>query len=277
MTSYLIQPGSEQEPGFSFYPFLKILTMRHKPAVQRYEEYTEEDFAVWALLFDRQMAYLKDTASRLYLRSLDEIGFHAGAIPLFAETNKRLQQATGWQLVVARELVPQETFFALLARKIFPATCWLRTMSELDYLEEPDMFHDVFGHAPLLMQPDYAVFVEGFGKLALGCAHRPAALRLLSALYWFTIEFGLLQEQGQPRIFGAGILSSPGECRHAMHSETEKKTFDLSGMMHTQYRTDVLQERYFTIDSFEQLIHALPRIATLLDKAEEKLLAEYVP
>lgn len=240
--------------------------MRVKPTVQQYRNYTSEDFEVWALLFNRQMDHLQQHASRLYLKALDQIGFEAGKIPDFEETNLRLQAATGWQLAVAKELVPDDEFFSLLARRIFPATCWLRTLEELDYLEEPDMFHDVFGHAPLLMHPAYAAFMEAFGKLALQWLHEPGALKLLSAVYWFTVEFGLLAEEGKVRIFGAGILSSIGESVHALGPQPGKLPFDLQRMMHMAYRTDVLQDNYFVIDSFEQLCEALPLIIPELEK-----------
>lgn len=240
--------------------------MRNKPAVQVYSNYTGEDFNVWALLFERQMRHLESRASGLYLEALQQIGFSAGKIPDFEETNRKLMAATGWQLCVARELVPQDEFFRLLAQRIFPATCWLRTMEELDYLEEPDMFHDVFGHAPLLMHPDYAAFMEAFGKLALQWLDHPDALRQLSAVYWFTVEFGLLREAGQVKVFGAGILSSVGETAHALSDRPARLCFDLLRMMQVAYRTDVLQERYFVIDSFEQLCAAIPLLEAALQQ-----------
>ena len=239
--------------------------MRIKPTVQEYRNYTDEDFEVWALLFRRQMKYLRQHASGLYLEAAEQIGFREERIPDFADTNQRLLAATGWQLTVAKELVPQAEFFSLLAQRIFPATCWLRTMAELDYLEEPDMFHDVFGHAPLLMHPDYAAFMEAFGKLALQWQHDAQALQQLSAVYWFTVEFGLLAEQGTPRIFGAGIISSVGESLHAQGNQSEKLPFDIHRMMHTHYRTDVVQDKYFVIESFEQLLQALPHITAALE------------
>ncbi|WP_118973117.1 phenylalanine 4-monooxygenase [Taibaiella koreensis] len=232
--------------------------MRNKPLEQVYSNYTEEDFEVWALLFRRQMDHLQQHASKLYLDAIDRIGFSAGKIPDFAETNKVLQAATGWQLCVAPELVPQDEFFRLLSQRIFPATCWLRTMAELDYLEEPDMFHDVFGHAPLLMEPAYATFMEAFGQLALQWLDHPGALEQLSAVYWFTVEFGLLREENEVKVFGAGILSSVGETRHALSDMPAKFSFDMRRMMQTGYRTDILQDKYFVIDSFAQLCRALP-------------------
>jgi len=238
--------------------------MRNKPTVQVYSRYTDEDFEVWALLFNRQMEHLRQHAGRLYLEAVDNIGFRADKIPDFGETNQMLQEATGWQLCVAKELVPQDEFFRLLSQKIFPATCWLRTMAELDYLEEPDMFHDVFGHAPLLMEPAYAAFMEAFGKLALQWLEHPEALKQLSAVYWFTIEFGLLRENDEPKVFGAGILSSVGETRHALSDTPARLPFDIERMMRTAYRTDILQDKYFVIDSFRQLCDALPLLEAAL-------------
>ena len=158
----------------------------------------------------------------------------------------------------------------MLASRVFPATCWLRTMEELDYLEEPDMFHDVFGHAPLLSNTSFAVFMEAFGKLALQWVHHPEALKMLSAFYWFTVEFGLLSEDGTIKIFGSGIISSVGETQHVLHDQSLKVPFDIQSMMSTPYRTDKVQERYFVIDSFEQLCNALPAIEEYLNKVFER-------
>lgn len=240
--------------------------MSIKPVVQNYDNYTPEDFAVWQLLFDRQMAMLQQYASNDYLEALAQIGFNAFTIPDFRKTNARLLNLTGWQLAVTPELVPQEKFFALLAQKIFPATCWLRKMEQLDYLEEPDMFHDVFGHAPLLANKAYAAFMEAFGKLALKWKGEPEVLQMLSRIYWFTIEFGLLAEQGKVKLFGAGILSSIGESMHALSDRPEKKKFNLEEMMMENYRTDVLQEKFYIIHSFEQLCAALPAIEKYIER-----------
>ena len=244
--------------------------MRIKPTTQVYSHYTVSDIEVWKRLWDRQAEYLRTHASGLYLDALVTIGFHREEIPDFEKTNKRLMQATGWQLTVAPELVPDPEFFRLLASRVFPATCWLRTMEELDYLEEPDMFHDVFGHAPLFSNTSFAVFMEAFGKLALQWVHHPEALKMLSAFYWFTVEFGLLSEDGAIKIFGSGIISSVGETQHVLHDQSLKVPFDIQSMMSTPYRTDKVQERYFVIDSFEQLCNALPAIEEYLNKVFER-------
>jgi phenylalanine-4-hydroxylase len=240
--------------------------MRIKPTAQVYSQYAVSDFEVWKLLWNRQTTYLHTHASKLYLEALVTIGFNSDEIPNFEKTNKRLEQATGWQLTVAPELVPDADFFRLLARRIFPATCWLRTMEELDYLEEPDMFHDVFGHAPLLTNKYFALFMEAFGKLALNWVHEPEALKMLSAFYWFTVEFGLLAEDGKIKIFGSGIISSVGETQHVLHDQSLKIPFDIHSLMTTPYRTDKVQDQYFLIDSFEQLCDALLAIEEHLNQ-----------
>lgn len=233
---------------------------RHKPTAQHYSAYTTEDFNVWTLLFKRQMNLLQPHASQLYLKAIDDIGFKAHEIPHFGKTNERLRSFTGWQITVAPELVPQKEFFELLSQKIFPATCWLRTMAELDYIEEPDMFHDVFGHIPLLTNTAYAAFMEGFGKLAMKWVEVPEMIALLGRVYWFTIEFGLLREHRQAKIFGAGIISSPGETANSLSDQSARHPFDIAQMLSTDYRTDIVQPDYFVIDSFDQLCAALPEI-----------------
>jgi phenylalanine-4-hydroxylase len=240
--------------------------MRSKPTTQVYSNYTAADFEVWSVLWKRQMNHLSGQASQLYLDALADIGFTQTEIPDFDRTNKRLMALTGWQLTVAPELVPDVDFFTLLSQRIFPATCWLRTMEELDYLEEPDMFHDVFGHAPLLTHEPYALFMEAFGKLALKWIDRPEVLRLLSAFYWFTVEFGLLAEEDKLKIFGSGIISSVGETLHVLQDTTLKLPFNIELMMHTGYRTDQVQEQYFVIGSFEELCLALPEMDNHLNQ-----------
>lgn len=234
--------------------------LRNKPTIQDYSAYTPEDFNVWKLLFEQQMPHVKEAASQLYLDALQTIGFTADEIPEFAKTTKILQQHTGWQIQVVPELVPQKEFFQMLTRKVFPATCWLRTLDELNYIEEPDMFHDVFGHLPLLVNPAYAQFLQGFGELALQRIDDAEAIAILARVYWYTIEFGLLNENGNSKIFGAGIISSIGETAHVLSNDSQKTPFDVHDMLSTPYRIDVVQPRFFVMESFEQLCSALPRI-----------------
>jgi len=239
---------------------------RNKPIIQDYSTYTPEDFYVWRLLYERQLPFVQANASELYLDALDKIGFHASEIPHFEETTQRLQQHTGWQLIVVPELVPQKDFFEMLTHKTFPATCWLRTLEELDYIEEPDMFHDVFGHVPLLVNSAYATFMQNFGKLAMKWIDTPEAIPILARVYWFTIEFGLLHENEKNKIFGAGIISSIGETQHVFKEESQKVPFNIKEMLTTEYRIDTLQPTYFVIDSFEQLCNAIPQIDKQLEQ-----------
>lgn len=237
---------------------------RKKPLVQQYDAYTPEDFKVWQLLFERQMQLLQQYASPLYLNCVQQVGFNAREIPHFGKTNEALEKLSGWQLCVVPELVPQKEFFELLSKKIFPATCWLRSMQELDYIEEPDMFHDVFGHVPLLANKAYADFMEEFGKLALKWIDQPDAIALLGRVYWYTIEFGLLSSNDGLHIYGAGILSSVEETKSAVGDGSMKQDFDIAQMLATNYRTDVVQGNYFTIESFEELYAGLYDIEAYL-------------
>ena len=241
---------------------------RIRPLHQQYHSYTPQDHQVWQILFNRQMKLLNQHASSAYLHAIKEIGFQHAAIPHFSQVSERLMALTGWQLTVVPGLVPEAEFFQLLSRRIFPATCWLRTLAEIDYIEEPDMFHDVFGHVPLLTDPAYASFMQAFGSMALAWAHRPEAISLLSRIYWFTIEFGLIQEQGAAKIYGAGILSSPGETMHSMHPHTARRPCHAADIFATSYRTDVMQDQYFVISSFAHLQEMLPLVKTLIDNYE---------
>ena len=237
---------------------------RNRPMSQQYDLYTSEDFAVWRALFERQMHLLNQYGSRYYTAALDTVGFEADSIPDFTIINRKLQAATGWQITVVPGLVPAAEFFALLARRIFPATCWLRTMAELDYIEEPDMFHDVFGHIPLLSLPAYADFMYAFGQLGLPWNDDARKMELLSRIYWYTIEFGMIREEGTAKIYGAGILSSPGETLHSIAPDTKRSPFSVQEILQTPYRTDVLQEQYFEIEHMEQLTFILQEAAVFL-------------
>lgn len=231
-----------------------------RPTEQIYEHYTKEDFEVWNLLFHRQLSTLQHTASSEYFEALDTMHISADKIPDFREINHLLKTYTGWKLKVVPCISPQKEFFELLSQKTFTATCWLRSMEQLDYLEEPDMFHDVFGHVPLLCNTDYTNFFEGISRIALKHVDNPYAIELLGKIYWFTIEFGLIREKNTLKIYGAGIMSSSGETSFALSESSVKHAYDVKHILETGYHTDRLQEQYFVIDSFEQLYHSLPLI-----------------
>ena len=235
-----------------------------RPVEQIYSDYTDHDFAVWKTLFDRQMTILTPHVSAAYLEALNTIQFTNEKIPNFQEVEKILRPLTGWSLQVVPNISPTPIFFQFLSKKKFTATCWLRSMDQLDYLEEPDMFHDVFGHAPLLSNQAYVDFFKGMSDLALRYIDDAEKIDLLGRLYWFTIEFGMIRENAELKIYGAGIISSKGETEHCLSENTTHLPFDVKTLMATTYRTDVLQDKYFVIDSFEQLYNSLPEIASLL-------------
>lgn len=243
-----------------------------RPNVQIYENYTTEDFLVWETLMNRQMSILQDTVSRSFLEAIDVIGFKPNEIPDFKKVNKVLADTTGWEILTVPGLCPPNDFFQFLGTKKFTSTCWLRNLNQLDYIEEPDMFHDVFGHQPLLTNKEYCHFFQKLGALAVQHAGNEAVIQQIERLYWFTIEFGLIQEEGKLKIYGAGIISSKGETLHALGNESVKTPFDLQRVLNHQFRNDVIQNEYFVIDSFDQLVAALPEFEnSIAERAEAAL------
>lgn len=228
---------------------------------QHYAQYTAEDQHVWQLLFDRQMELLPGRAADVFLEGVRSVGFTREAIPDFREVNPRLQALTGWELVVVPGIVDDAVFFGLLAARKFPATTWLRTLAQLDYLEEPDMFHDVFGHVPMLTDTGFADFLQALGQAALASITRqPATLELFTRLYWFTAEFGLQRQADGLRIYGAGLLSSHGEVKFSLSEKPTRLEFSLEGVLGTPFEKDHFQELYFVLEDLQQLPEALSRL-----------------
>jgi phenylalanine-4-hydroxylase len=221
---------------------------------QHWERFTAEDHRVWDLLFARQQEMLDGRAVRAFSESLGVLKLSRPGIPNFDELNERLVGLTGWTVVSVPGLVPDAVFFEHLAERRFPAGNFIRSAKQLDYLEEPDVFHDVFGHVPLLAVPAVADFMQRLGELGLDALKR-GRMHRLARLYWYTVEFGLMREEGALRIFGAGILSSFGESRFSLESsEPRRPDFDLGRVMRTTYRTDEFQKAYFVIESFDDLL-----------------------
>jgi phenylalanine-4-hydroxylase len=238
---------------------------------QEYEKYTAEDFEVWKILFERQFPTLPDKATQAYLDGIKRLGFNAERIPNFAEVNQRLRQYTGWQIEVVPGLIPAKEFFELLENRRFPSSTWLRKMEELDYLEEPDMFHDVFGHIPLLSNQALCDFLAQLSVISLRYIDNETAVKLIARLYWYTVEFGLIQEKEGLRIYGAGILSSRGETEYSLFSGVpEHLPFSVATILNTPFFIDRYQTQYFVIDSFEQLFNSIPEIEHLVAKAVEE-------
>ncbi len=235
---------------------------------QNYGAYTREDHEVWSTLFTRQLSNLDGIVARAYLHSIDELypAFRNDAVPDFNEVNKVLLAKNGWTIEVVPGLIPVERFFELLANKHWCSSTWLRTKAQLDYIEEPDMFHDAFGHLPLIMDTTYAAFMERFGQLGVKHGDNPSALTALQRLYWFTIEFGLIRKDNETNIYGAGIISSSGETAHILNDAIEIKSFDLDQVIHTHFENDVIQNLYFQIDDFEQLYQSLDTLEQRIDE-----------
>jgi len=225
---------------------------------QPWSNYSSTDHAVWARLFERQQQILVGRASDEFLRTQRVMGMTPDRIPKFDELNKLLRKTTGWELVGVEGLLPELTFFDHLANRRFPVTWWIRKPEQLDYLAEPDLFHDLFGHVPLLMNPVFADYMAAYGCGGVK-AHGigPEALVNLTRLYWYTVEFGLIRQPDGLRIYGSGIVSSKGESIYSLESKAPNRIgFDLERVMRTRYRIDTFQKTYFVIDSYEQLMDA---------------------
>ena len=219
---------------------------------QNYAIYTAQDHDTYRRLYDRQRALLPGLACDAFIAALPSLGA-SDHIPRFEDINAKLFPATGWQVVAVPGLIPEVPFFTLLSERKFPVTDWIRTPEEFDYIVEPDVFHDLFGHVPLLFNPVFADHMQAYGAGGLK-AHRLNACEQLSRLYWYTIEFGLIQQADGLRAYGAGILSSSGELQHAVRSpEPQRLPLDPVRTMRTRYKIDSYQQTYFVIDSFQQL------------------------
>jgi phenylalanine-4-hydroxylase len=223
--------------------------------VQEWEGYGEEQHELWRRLYARQAALIPNYACDEFRDALRALDF-GGAIPRFDAINAKLGPATQWQLVAVPGLVPDITFFDHLANRRFPVTVWLREPSEFDYIVEPDIFHDFFGHVPMLFNPVFANYMQAYGRGGIK-AHELGAIEMLSRLYWYTVEFGLIDTPRGLRTYGAGILSSGGEIAYCIESDAPNRIgFDLLRIMRTRYKIDTFQETYFVIRDFEQLFEA---------------------
>jgi phenylalanine-4-hydroxylase len=221
---------------------------------QDWNDYTPQEHATWDALFARQVAMLPDRVTPEFMEGLDALRLSKSGIPDFDELSERLMKATGWQVVAVPGLVPDEVFFDHLANRRFVSGNFIRKPHELDYLKEPDVFHDVFGHVPLLANPVFADYMQAYGQGGQRAAAM-GATDCLSRLYWYTVEFGLVRSAGELKLYGAGIVSSYAESRFAIDDPSPNRIgFDLRRLMRTKYRIDDFQQNYFVIDSFEDLL-----------------------
>jgi phenylalanine-4-hydroxylase len=249
---------------------------------QHWDRYTAEEHATWDTLFARQATLLPGRASNAWLKGLDVLKLDKPGIPDFEALSDRLMKLTGWQVVAVPGLVPDDVFFDHMANRRFVAGNFIRRPDQLDYLQEPDVFHDVFGHVPMLADPVFADYLAAYGRggqRALGLD----ALKYLGRLYWYTVEFGLVAEPEGLRIYGAGIVSSFSESRFALEDPSPNRiAFDMARVMRTEYRIDDFQQNYFVIPSFEELLRQTvetdfaPLYAEMKAKADIPV-AEIVP
>lgn len=222
---------------------------------QNWDAFTAEEHATWVALFERQMQVLPGRACAAFMKGLDALDLHGGGIPDLRKLNPALQALTGWTVVCVPGLVPDDVFFDHLANRRFPAGQFIRRPDQLDYIQEPDVFHDVFGHVPMLSDPVFADYMAAYGKgglraLDLGQLHN------LARLYWYTVEFGLIEEAGNLRIYGAGIVSSAAESKFALESASPNRIgFDMARVMRTPYRIDDFQQVYVVVPSFDRLLN----------------------
>lgn len=224
---------------------------------QDYDAYTEDEHAIWRTLYSRQLALMQDHAAPEFTAGLRLLGADAHRIPVLDEASDHLKRLTGFEVIGVPGLIPEADFFAHLANRRFPVTVWMRRREELDYLVEPDLFHDFFGHLPMLAHTVFANFIQAYGAIGAH-ARDPAALKMLARLYWYTVEFGLVATPRGLRAYGAGILSSSGETIYATKASGPARiAFDLERVLRTDYLIDAYQKTYFVLDDVEQLFDSV--------------------
>ena len=231
-----------------------------RPTKQIYKNYTEEDFKVWNILFTRQLIILNGIVADEFIVALNDLNFTPDKIPNFNQINNTLKNITGWVIKTVPNISPPKDFFFYLSKKKFTTTCWLRSISQIDYLEEPDMFHDVFAHVPLLSNKEYTSFFMELGQIAMSVIQDPIKLKKLQRIYWFTIEFGLIKKDKKFKIYGAGIISSKEESKNVLSNKSLKKKFNVKKVMNHSFRIDIVQDTYYYIDSFKELTLSLNEI-----------------
>ena len=223
---------------------------------QGWADYTDKEHKTWDVLYATLMQVLPNRAAPEFMKGLEALDLHRGGIPEFERMSDELEALTGWRVVAVPGLVPDEVFFEHLANRRFPAGNFIRKPDQLDYIQEPDVFHDVFGHVPMLTDPTFADYMVAYGEGGLRSL-RHESLKNLAALYWYTVEFGLIRTDEGLRIYGAGIVSSPAESVFSLEDSSPNRIgFDLERLMKTNYRIDDFQQTYFVIDDYEQLIRA---------------------
>ncbi len=238
-------------------------------------EYSAEENAIWAELYARQQKIIPQYACSEYIAGVQALGLPHDRVPQLSEVSASLHQHTGWGVEAVPALISFKRFFTLLANRKFPAATFIRRREHMEYLQEPDIFHEIYGHCPLLTNPIYADFMETYGKIGVEANEKDQVL--LARLYWFTVEFGLIQTENGLRCFGAGLLSSNGETVYSLESNIpQRKPFSVMDALRTPYRYDIFQTVYFLINNFKELYDLINQ--DLLGQIKEsRELGEYLP
>ncbi|GAC1672350.1 MAG: phenylalanine 4-monooxygenase [Candidatus Acidiferrum sp.] len=231
---------------------------------QKYEDYPEDKHEVWAELVRRRRPQIEANACREYLEGYEVVGLQENRLPNLSAISARLKPRTGWRTTPVSGFLPAEAFFEMLAARMFPTTTWLRGRDSLEYTPEPDVFHDVFGHVPMHAHEVFANFLHHYGSV---CATLKDAnsLERLGRLFWYTVEFGLIRENGKVKIYGSGVISSHGECTNVIAGGCEIKNFDLDQVLNTPVRVDQIHKVLFAIENFEQIYEAMHEAERRLD------------
>ena len=231
------------------------------PLRQNWSEYTRDDHEVWEILYSKRMRQLESTASSVFIDGAEIIGLSAKQIPDLADVNRRLGERTGWAAVPVNGFLPAAEFFSSLAGRRFPTTITIRPKDRIDYVTEPDIFHDVFGHVPLHSNPMFADFLQRFGQVAESqSSESERGTEMMARLFWFTVEFGLIRERGDVKIYGSGLISSASDAANALSSNCDRREFSLDAVLSQPFRIDELQNTLFVLDSFDQLFDAVETI-----------------
>ncbi|MDQ3556652.1 MAG: phenylalanine 4-monooxygenase [Gemmatimonadota bacterium] len=223
---------------------------------QEWAAYTPENHAVWGILYEKRMRELRSTGSRVFLQGAEAIGLRPDRVPDLAETNARLEPRTGWNAVPVNGFIPAHQFFVLLSQRRFPTTIIVRPRTQIDYLPEPDIFHDVFGHVPLHADPMFADFLQRFGAVAAR-ARTEEETEQMARLFWFTVEFGLTRDEGEVKVYGSGLISSAGDAANALGPNCLRRPFSLDAVIAQPFEIDRFQDVLFVVDTFDQLFEAV--------------------
>jgi phenylalanine-4-hydroxylase len=218
--------------------------------------YTPEQHAVWQELVSRRMPQLREHACAEYLDGFEQIGLREDRLPDLRAVSRRLAPRTGWNSTAVSGFLPANAFFEMLAARKFPTTTWLRARESMDYTPEPDIFHDVFGHVPMHAHPVFADFLEHYGKTCAAAIDRPEALERLGRLFWFTVEFGLIRQNGEVKVYGSGLISSHGECTRVLNGGCEVRDFTVDEVLEQPIDTGAMQPVLYAVESFEQIYEA---------------------